>query len=103
MRQSLYVVVVLTGLILAGGARAGDCAPPETCWLHRLSPVGGWKPDGCGILNWWPQHCFPCCATRDDYCRKPLPQACCPNYPPFFTFGPPDAPSACPGCQGRPQ
>jgi hypothetical protein len=106
MRHALCIGVVLAGLGLAGGAAAGGgecCPPPEPNWLHRLSPVGGWKPDGWGVLGWWNPYCFPCAGTRDDYCRKSLPCACWPPYPPFFTFGPPDAPQACPGCRGGPR
>jgi hypothetical protein len=66
--------------------------------LQRFHPVGGWHPDGGGLLHWWPRHCFPCCGGPDDYCRKPLPRVCWPPYPPYYTWGPPAV--CCPSCKG---
>jgi hypothetical protein len=91
--------------LAAGGAGpaadAGRCEPAEPCWLKRLHPVGGWDPYGGGLLHWWDPRCFPCGGgAPDDYCRKKLPDACRPPYPPYFQWGPPEVcppKGKCPG------
>jgi hypothetical protein len=105
MRRSVWVIALLLTPGAGGRGYAGDhdcCEPAEPCWLKRLGPVGGWHPYGGGLLHWWNPHCFPCGGAPDDYCRKPLPCACWPAYPPYFTWGPPEVchPPACPprGC-----
>lgn len=95
-----------TALIALGAATSGSgddhrcCEPPESCWLRRWHPVGGWHPYGTGMLRWWPRHCFPCGGAPDDYCRKQLPQACWPPYPPYYIWEPPAV--GCPPCNDGP-
>ncbi|MBY0524656.1 MAG: hypothetical protein K2R98_14730 [Gemmataceae bacterium] len=93
MRHSIWLAAFVLALSATGGGQAAEpssCPPPETCFLSRLAPVGGWHPDGGGLLHWWKPHCFPSCGAPDDYCRKPLPRPCWPPYPPYFTYGPPE-------------
>lgn len=92
MRIHRWIVALLLTLMAAGRGMSGQscCCPPA--WeglLQRFRPVGGWHPDGGGLLHWWPRHCFPCCGDPDDYCRKPLPKVCWPPYPPYYIWGPP--------------
>jgi hypothetical protein len=92
MRQTLWVAAVLAALSAGRGlaAELSGGQPCEECFLKRLGPVGGWHPDGGGLLHWWPACCFPCGGAPDDYCRKPLPKVCWPPYPPYYTWGPPE-------------
>jgi hypothetical protein len=94
------VLVVLVAGVRGSSGEPACCLPPESNFLQRLAPVGGWHPDGGGLLCWWPEHCFPCGGAPDDYCRKPLPKVCWPPYPPYYTWGPPEMSSPC-DC-GRP-
>jgi hypothetical protein len=84
------VLVVLVAGRRGSGGEPACCPPPQPDFLQRLHPEGGWHPDGGGRLHRWNPHCSPCCGAPDDYCRKPLPRVCCPHYPPYYTWGPPE-------------
>ena len=101
MTRQLWLGTLVVTLIAGGRGFCAEhpcCDPPQDCFLKRLGPVGGWHPDGGGLLRWWPRHCFPRCGAPDDYCRKPLPSVCWPPYPPYYIGGPPE--TGCPprGC-----
>lgn len=83
---TLVLTLVTCGQVLGG--ENGPSDPGRQPFLQRVKPVGGWHPDGGGMLHWWNPHCFPRCGGPDDYCRKPLPRACWPAYPPFYIGGP---------------
>jgi hypothetical protein len=85
---TLAVALIAGGQELCAGPPC--CEPPQDSFLKRLGSVGGWCPDGGGLLRWWPAHCFPRCGAPDDYCRKPLPRVCWPAYPPYYIWGPPE-------------
>lgn len=70
------------------GGEGGHPGPGHPHILRRIHPVGGWHPDGGGLLHWWNPHCFPPCGGPDDYCRKPPPQVCWPPYPPYYRWVP---------------
>jgi hypothetical protein len=94
MRRQAWIGAVVLALIAAGWASGGEppCSEPRpACFLRWLGPAGGWFPYGGGLLHWWPPHCFPRCGAPDDYCRKPLPPVCWPPYPPYYTWGLPEA------------
>jgi hypothetical protein len=95
----IYALVVALAAGRGVGAEPPCCAPPEESLLKRLAPVGGWHPDGGGLLHWWPRHCFPRAGAPDDYCRKPLPRVCWPPYPPYYIWGPPEVSSPSGGCR----
>ena len=93
MKPHRWIGAFLLTLIAAGRGRSGDprcCEPPQQSFLQRLHPVGGWDPDGGGLLHWWGPDCFPRCGGPDDYCRKPLPKVCWPPYPPYYLWGLPE-------------
>ena len=93
MRRYGWTWALLIALLAAGrglGAERVCSQPSEDCFLKRLSPIGGWHPYGGGLLHWWPHHCSPCRGAPDDYCRKPLPKVCCPPYPSYYIWGPPE-------------
>jgi hypothetical protein len=93
MRTQARMWALVFALIACGKGLGGErehCEPPQQSFLQRLHPVGGWHPYGGGLLHWWDPHCFPRCGAPDDYCRKPLPTACWPAYPPFYSWGPPE-------------
>src|SRR5262249_61567862 len=93
MRRPAWMAALLLTLIACGQGIAGEppgCEPERSCFLQRVSPAGGWCPDGGGLLHWWCPHCFPRCGGPDDYCRKPMPRVCWPCYPPWFIWGPPE-------------
>ena len=92
------IAVALLTLLAAGPAKSGEPTPEG--FLQRLGPAGGWHPYGGGLLCWWPRGCFPRCGGPDDYCRKSLPSACWPPYPPYFIWGPPEI--CCPKGKCRP-
>ena len=97
MRRELWIGALVAALLGSGrgfGAEPSCCEPPQDCFLKRIGPVGGWFPDAGGLLNWWPECCFPRCGGPDDYCRKPIPCVCWPPYPPYFIWRP--AGSCCP-------
>ena len=93
MRRQVWAGMLVVALIASGrGLRAEApccCEPPQASFLKRLAPVGGWHPDGAGLLHWWPAHCFPCAGAPDDYCRKPPPRVCWPPYPSYYIWAPP--------------
>lgn len=94
MRRPRTVALLLLGLALSSTAQADERPSPgcdQRPWLQRFAPAGGWFPYGGGLVRWWPSHCFPCAASPDDYCRKPLPPVCWPPYPPYYFFGTPAA------------
>ena len=92
MTRRQWLTALVLAVAVAGRGYAGDhgCEPTEPCWLKRIHPVGGWDPYGGGILHWWNPNCFPCGGGPDDYCRRKLPCACWPPYPPYFQWGPPE-------------
>ena len=82
MRSHGRFWALVLGLIASDQALGGDRGsfePRPQHFLQRLRPVGGWHPDGGGLLHWWDPHCFPRCGGPDDYCRKPFPNLC--RYP----------------------
>jgi hypothetical protein len=94
--RTMRIKAAAWALVLALGSCAqavgGEYWHPEPYRegvLQRFHPVGGWHPDGGGLLCWWNPHCFPRCAGPDDYCRKPPPNVCWPPYPPYYIWGPP--------------
>jgi hypothetical protein len=98
MRSHATIGALVLGLFAGGQALGGDrwcCEPTEPHFLKRLHPVGGWNPDGGGLLHWWNPRCFPRCGAPDDYCRKPPPQVCWPPYPPWYTGGAPEIGHPC--------
>ena len=93
MKSRVRMWVLVVSLIACGqglGQERVNCEPAQQGFLQRLHPVGGWHPYGGGLLHWWNPDCFPDCGAPDDYCRKPLPRACWPAYPSYFTWGPPE-------------
>jgi hypothetical protein len=104
MRRCGWLGGIVVVLAAFGRGHAGEpqcCPPPADSFLQRLHPVGGWCPDGGGLLRWWPCHCFPRGGAPDDYCRKPPPKVCWPPYNSCFIFGPPEVCyPACPGPHG---
>jgi hypothetical protein len=93
MTRPAWIAAVLVALAVESPGFAGDgksCEPAQPNWLHRWHPVGGWDPDGGGLLHWWNPHCFPRCGAPDDYCRKPLPCVCWPAYPCYYNWGSPE-------------
>ena len=93
MRSQVTTSLIVLTLILCGQVLGGEGGSPEAPpqrFPHRLQPAGGWNPYGGGLLHWWNPHCFPCQATPDDYCCKPLPRLCWPPYPPYYIWGPPE-------------
>ena len=102
MSKSLWPWALVLTLGACGRAIGGERGYPDPSRPHilqRSHPVGGWHPDGGGLLHWWNPHCFPRCGGPDDYCRKPLPCVCWPPYPPYFIWVPD---GCCPGapCSG---
>jgi hypothetical protein len=93
-------VVLLVAGERGSGGEPSSCPPPQENLLQRFHPVGGWNPDGGGLLHWWNPHCFSRCGAPDYYCRKPLPCVCWPHYPPYYIWGPPQ--NASPGDCTRP-
>jgi hypothetical protein len=92
MKTNARMSAFVLGLLACSQARGGDrwcCDPPQQHLLQRIHPVGGWNPDGGGLLHWWNPYCFPHCGAPDDYCRKPPPRVCWPPYPPYYGWGPP--------------
>jgi hypothetical protein len=79
----------------AHGSEPSPCQQSVADWLSRWHPVGGWNPDGGGLVHWWNPHCFPCADGPDDYCRKKLPCVCWPAYPPYFQWGTPESSPCC--------
>ncbi|HEV3078822.1 MAG TPA: hypothetical protein VGY66_03560 [Gemmataceae bacterium] len=101
MRRHILIGVVLAILIAAGRGVGGEprCSEPaQGCFLQPWRPAGGFSPYGGGLLHWWDPHCFPCWCAPDDYCRKPLPKVCWPDYPSFYIWGPPQ--TCCPQKNG---
>jgi hypothetical protein len=93
MRRQAWLGVILLVLCATGWACGGEpvCTEPcAACSPGQLGPAGGWCPYGGGLLHWWPRQCFPCAGAPDDYCRKPLPRVCWPQYPPYYIWGPPE-------------
>ena len=93
MRSHRRMWALVLGLVASGQALGGDNGPGEPQpqhFLQRVRPVGGWHPDGGGLLHWWNPCCFPRCGGPDDYCRKPAPKVCWPPYPPFYIGGLPE-------------
>ncbi len=93
MRSHVRMWALALGLMASHQALGEDRGPCEPCqqnFLQRLHPVGGWNPDGGGLLHWWNPCCFPRCGGPDDYCRKPPPNVCWPPYPPYYIWGPPE-------------
>jgi hypothetical protein len=91
MARPVTIWALGLALIACGQALGGEPerpAPPGPHFLSRLSPVGGWDPDGGGLLHWWNRDCFPRICAPDDYCRKPPPRVCWPRYSPVYTWGP---------------
>jgi hypothetical protein len=92
MKCYAWIAALAFALIAGSWAYSGSppcCQPEQKSFLQRIAPVGGWFPNGGGLLHWQPHHCFPCCGGPDDYCRKPLPKICWPPYPPYYIWGPP--------------
>jgi hypothetical protein len=90
MNRIIQLVVLLVALLPGPRLLAGEpsCCDSRDCFsFGQLAPAGGWNPGG-GILHWWRKCCFPNCGTCDDYCRKPLPCFCWPDYSRYYTFGP---------------
>jgi hypothetical protein len=77
MSRFLLVCVALAaaGPAQAGEPWSGSPRRPQHS-LGRMRPVGGWSPDGRGLVHWWDPHCFPRPCGPDDYDRKPLPYVC---------------------------
>jgi hypothetical protein len=90
-RQQIPIWTILLTLISCGQGLGGEGGAldeqPRHHFFQRLHPTGGWNPYGGGVLHWWKPHCFPCETGPDDYCRKPLPRVCWPQYPPYYTWG----------------
>jgi hypothetical protein len=82
----IFVALISCRQGLGGDGVARDEQPRGHFW-QRLHPEGGWNPYGGGVLHWWKRDCFPCYSAPDDYCRKPLPRVCWPQYPPYYTWG----------------
>lgn len=96
MRRLVWIGILLLTAAAVGRAEGGDSQPCQqgpVGWLKSWHPVGGWDPDGGGLLHWWNPHCFPCAGGPDDYCRKTQPCVCWPPYPPYFRWV---VPAACP-------
>lgn len=89
MNRNVWIVTLFLMLIVGRGVSADEppCQCPDSGFLQRLRPAGGWCPYG-GLLHWWNPCCFPRCGAPDDYCRKTLPDVCRPVYPAWYTFGP---------------
>jgi hypothetical protein len=101
MRRDMWIGVFMTTLIAAGGGLGGEppCSEPApSCFLQAWRPAGGFSPYGGGLLHWWDPNCFPCWCAPDDYCRKPLPKVCWPDYPSYYIWGPPQ--TCCPEKNG---
>jgi hypothetical protein len=93
MRYLVWIGAVAVTLMAGSRGVAWEpqcCEPPQGCLVERMHPVGGWHPDGGGLLHWWPKCCFPRCGAPNDYCRKPPPCVCWPRYPPYYIWGPPE-------------
>ena len=90
MRSHVRMWAIVLSLVATGQAIGEDREPREQHFLRRLHPVGGWHPDGTGLLHWWDSHCFPRCNGPDDYCRKPPPNVCWPPYPRYYIWGLPE-------------
>jgi hypothetical protein len=87
--RKTWAWALVLALGTCGRAIGGDGGPADAGHAHslpRFGPVGGWHPDGCGLVHWWPHQCFPRCGGPDDYCRKPPPRVCWPPYPPFYVW-----------------
>jgi hypothetical protein len=101
MRRQVPMWAFLLTLIAVGQALGGEqkgCESCQDCFLLKMQPVGGWRPYGGGLLTWWNHQCSPRCGGPDDYCRKPLPRVCCPPYPSYYIWGPPEI--CYPKCNG---
>jgi hypothetical protein len=100
MKRLIQLAILLATLMSARTLLGGEpcCDSPHGCSLGQFAPAGGWHPAG-GLFHWWPKCCFPNCGTCDDYCPKPLPCVCRPNYSHYYTFGPPEICYGC-GCCG---
>jgi hypothetical protein len=81
--QARIWAVVLAAMTYtrADGGEPADWQPRQPNFFQRLSPRGGWNPDGGGLFHWWNPHCFPRSCGPDDYCRKPMPRVCRPGAP----------------------
>jgi hypothetical protein len=103
MRCLTWIAALAALLLASGSAPAAEpaCCEPLRNFFERIHPAGGWFPYGGGLLRWWEPCCFPCGGAPDDYCRKPLPCACWPPYPPYYIWGPPECCS--PPCNGAPR
>ena len=86
---TIVLTLISCGQALGGESGAGD-EQSRHHFVHRFHPAGGWNPYGGGVFHWWKPHCFPCETAPDDYCRKPLPRVCWPQYPSYYTWGPPE-------------
>jgi len=84
--RACALVLVLVARGQAIGGERGPSDPGRQPFLERVQPVGGWHPDGGGLLHWWDPNCFPRCGAPNDYCRKPIPRRCWPAYPPSYIW-----------------
>ena len=101
MTRHLRIAVLVVSVLCAGQVLGGEpwyCEPPQTGFLQRVHPVGGWDPYGGGLLHWWNPYCLPPCGGPDDYCRKKLPILCWPTYPPYYRWVPGEMPQS--NCHG---
>jgi hypothetical protein len=92
MKRMIQIGVFLAALIQLFARRCpASCSDSTHCFTFgQFAPTaGGWNPGG-GLWHWWAKCCFPCCGAPDDYCRKPLPCVCWPDYSAYYKWGPPE-------------
>jgi hypothetical protein len=79
LHRALPLLVTLLASATALGGDRGGPDPRSRPFLQRIHPVGGWNPDGRGLIHWWDPHCFSTPCGPNDYCPKPIPSLC--RYP----------------------
>lgn len=86
---SMELLVVACSLFLGASVFGQELEPRQAYagWFSRHSSPPAEKANccgSCGATSGGDRCCFPRNACPDDYCDKPFPRQCWPDYPPFY-------------------